>query len=366
MRVPYNYLPMQFKNTNNIFKKWKKLIRSTDFTLGVYVSEFEKKFSKFVNMKYCISTNNGTDALILALKSIGIKKGDQVITVSNTFYATVGAIVACGATPVFVDCDQRFQIDLNKVQKAITKRTKAILPVHWAGASPNMMEICKIAIKNNLKIVEDACMGIGASIENKSPGTFGVCNAFSMHPLKTLNVMGDGGMVVTNNSKLANWMFKYRNHGMINRDKIVFWGGNMRLQPLQAVVAIEGLNDIKKIIKIRNTNAKVLDRGLLKNNNITIPHRPKNYIESYALYMCLAQHRDKLMNYLSKYKIESKVHYPIPLHLQIASKNLGYQKGDFPVSEHQAKNLITFPVHQYLKKDQLNYMIKKINDFYNL
>ena len=227
------------------FTEWSKLIDTTEFTLGSKVLEFEKKFANYIGVKYCISTNNGTDALILSLKSIGIGKDDEVITVTNSFYASAGAIVACGAKPVFVDCDDRYQISLKEIEKKISKKTKAIMPVHWGGASPEIEKICKLAKKHNLYVIEDACMGIGAKINNKSPGTFGIVNAFSMHPLKSLNVMGDGGMVVTNNKKKFLWLKKYRNHGMINRDKIEFWGVNMRLQPLQAVVALEGLKRIR-------------------------------------------------------------------------------------------------------------------------
>ena len=147
MRVPYNYLPMEFRSNGKIMKHWKKLIKSTDFTLGKYILEFEKKFSKYIGAKYVISTNNGTDALILSLKSIGVKKGDEVITVSNTFYASAGAIVACGAKPILVDCDDRYQIDIKAIEKKINKKTKAIMPVHWGGASPDMFSIMKLAKK---------------------------------------------------------------------------------------------------------------------------------------------------------------------------------------------------------------------------
>ena len=147
MNIPYNYLPIEFKNNNKIFSHWKKLIKSSDFTLGKYIIEFEKKFAKYIGSKYVISTNNGTDALILSLKAIGVKKGDEVITVSNTFYATVGAIVACGGKPVLVDCDERYQININEIKKKINKKTKAIIPVHWGGASPDMITKMKLAKK---------------------------------------------------------------------------------------------------------------------------------------------------------------------------------------------------------------------------
>ena len=365
MKVEYNYLPFEFKSNNKIFIEWKKLIKSTDFTLGKYVKKFEDSFKKFVKAKYCISTNNGTDALILALKALGVQRGDEIITVCNSFYATAGAIVACGAKPVFIDCDDRYQIDYTKIEKKITSKTKVIIPVHWGGASPEMNEILKIASKHKLKIVEDACMGIGAKILKKSPGTFGDIGAYSMHPLKSLNVMGDGGMVTTNNKKIYDWLIKFRNHGMINRDEIEIWGENIRIQPLQAIVACENLKKLKKVIKIRNNNAKFLDNNLKKlYPNVIIPKRKKNYIETFALYMCLFDKRDKLIEYLTKKKIEAKIHYPIPLHLQKPSLKMGYKKGDFPIAEKQANKLITLPVHQFLKKNQLNYIVKSINNFY--
>ncbi len=365
MKIPFNYLPLQFKNTSIFFREWKKLIKSCEFTLGPYVKKFEKNFSKFIGIKYCVSTNNGTDALVLALKSLNIKKGDEVITVCNSFYATAGAIVACGAKPVFVDCDERYQIDINKIEKKITKKTKVIMPVHWGGASPDMKKIMNISKKYNLKVVEDACMGIGAKIKNKKPGTFGHVNAFSMHPLKSLNVMGDGGMVVTNNTKIARWLKRYRNHGMINRDQIIEWGENKRLQPLQAVVADIELKRVNLIISKRNKNAKIFDKKLSKIKFIKVPKRENKNIETFALYMARFKKRDKLKKYLIKNGIEVKIHYPIPLHLQKASKILGYKKGNFPEAEKQANELLTLPVHQYLSKKQINFIVQKIENFYN-
>ena len=248
MHVPYNYLPQEFSDVEEIFQNWKLLVNSSEYTLGPFVEKWEKTFAKFVGAKFCVSTNNGTDALILSLKALGIGEGDEVITVSNTFYATVGAIVAVGATAVLIDSDERFQINAEIIEDYITSKTKVIIPVHWAGASNKMEKICKIAVKYNLKVIEDACMGIGGKVEKKHPGTFGELGAFSMHPLKSLNAIGDGGMVVTNDENLFRWMLKYRNHGMIDRNHIEFWGENFRLQPLQAVVAEIGLKkfDYKK------------------------------------------------------------------------------------------------------------------------
>jgi aminotransferase EvaB len=364
MKVEYNYLAKEFRENKKIFSEWKNLIKSTDFTLGRYVDKFEKKFANFVKAKYCISTNNGTDALILGLKALNIKKGDEVITVCNSFYATTGAIVSVGARPIFVDCDDRYQIDIDGIEKKINKKTKAIIPVHWGGASPNMYKIVSIAKKYKIKILEDACMGIGGDIQGKHPGTFGDIGAFSMHPLKSLNVMGDGGAVVTNNKKIYEWMKFYRNHGMINRDEIIMWGVNYRMQPLQAIVALEGLKKMSKNLEIRRNNSIFLDSELLKLNKfIKLPFRPKNYKETFALYMILCEKRDQLKKFLEQSNIETKIHYPIPLHKQKAfTKIFGRKKMNN--SDYQADRLLTIPVHQFLSKNQLKYIILKIKKFY--
>ena len=368
MKLNYNYLQQEFSNPSQIIKEWKKLIRSSDFTLGKYVAKFENSFAKFIGSKYCISTNNGTDALILCLKALNIKPGDEVITVVNTFYATVGAIEAVGATPVFCDCDDRYQIDINDIEKKITKKTKVILPVHWGGASPDMYQIMKIAKSNNLKVVEDACMGIGASVKGKSPGTFGHVSAFSLHPLKSLNVMGDGGAVVTNDKRIYEWLLKYRNHGMINRDTIEIWGVNKRMQPLQCIVALWGLKKIKKVIKIRNNLAKYYDKKLTKFKKfIAVPKRIEGFTETFALYMILCKKRDRLKKFLEKKNIEVKIHYPKGLNQQPAFKKFNQKRNSmkFKNSDKQAKMLLTIPVHQFIKRKQQDYLIKNLKTFYS-
>ena len=363
--VPYNYLPEQFKNRNDIFEEWEKLAQTSEFTLGPKVAEFEKSFAAFVGAKYCIATNNGTDALILALKALGIKNGDEVITVPNSFYATTGAIVACGATPVFIDVDSRYQMDAAVLEKAITNKTRAILPVYWGGAAPDMKAIIEIARKHNLAVVEDACMGIGGSHRGIPQGRFGQIGAFSMHPLKSLNVMGDGGMLVTDDKDLFEWILQYRNHGMKDRDHITMWGVNMRLQPLQAIVANIELPRVPQIIEERNRNAEYLDTALVNlAPHVITPERKTYDTETYSLYMVLCEDRDKLLKYLHEKKVDAKIHYPIPLHLQEAAVSLGYKEGSFPIAESQAKKVITLPVHQFLNENQLQYMVNCIKDFY--
>lgn len=362
MRVPYNYLPFQFADPDPILAEWRRLIASSEFTLGPWVEAFEKKFAAYVGVRHCISTNTGTDALVLALRAVGVRPGDEVVTVVNTFYATVGAIVAVGARPIFVDCDDRFQIDASQVERAISDKTKAILPVHWAGCSPDIKRIVAIADNHGIPVVEDACPAVGAYVNGRHAGTHGRIGAFSMHPLKPLNVMGDGGMVVTDNDGLAEWMRRYRNHGMVDRDHIQIWGVNMRLQPLQAIVASHVLDTVEDLVAIRNRNARLLDAGL--KGLAHIPDRPPGNVEAYQLYLACFDRRDELLRHLIAHEIEAKVHYPLPLHLQQAAADLGYKRGDFPRAERQAAEVITIPAHQFILPDQIEFMLDTIRNFY--
>lgn len=365
MQVKYSYLSEQFANVDDYFNDLRQLVATGEFTLGPFVESFEKKFANYINIKHAIGTNCGTDALILALKAVGVKPGDEVITVPNTFIATVGAIIAVGAKPVFVDCDERYNIDVNGIEKAITPRTRAIIPVHWAGSLADIEAVLGIADNHGLAVVEDACQALGATVKGRFVGTFGKVNAFSMHPLKPLNVWGDGGIVVTDDDEAAAFLRLYHNHGLKDRDHVQIWGVNTRLQPVQAVVASRLLDRVEEIIAARIRNARQLDAGLndLK-EFVTIPPREPRYRDVYQLYIVRVARRDDLLAYLISKGIEAKIHYPIPLHLQPAAAGLGYKRGDFPVCERQAAEIITLPVHQHISAEQIDYVINAMYSFY--
>ena len=365
-RVPYNYLPLQFGDRADIIAKWKELSKSGEFTLGPYVEDFEMKFANYMETDFCISTNTGTDALILAMKAVGIQAGDEVLTSPNSFYATAGAIVACGAKPVFVDVDARMQIDHKKIEQKITGRTKAIVPVYWAGAGPEMPYIEQIARNHNLKVVADACMAIGGRYAGRTAANWGDIAAYSMHPLKSLNVMGDGGAISTNNSEYAIWLKKYRNHGMINRNEIEFYGVNSRMQPLQAIVAAIEIEKLDDIVSKRNAIASIYDQELSRlSPHVEIIPRRTGDLETYCLYMIRVQRRDELLGILISAGIEAKVHYPIPLHQQNASRSLRLNYDDLPSADEQALSILTLPCHQYLDFEQVNYVIDSIKDFFS-
>lgn len=365
MQVKYSYLDQQFADVETYFQDLRKLVSTGEFTLGPFVEAFEKKFAAYIGVKHAIGTNTGTGALILSLKAVGVRSGSEVITVANTFIATVGAIVAVGARPVFVDCDERYQIDVNKIEGAISSKTASILPVHWAGCSPEMDRILEIANRHGIPVVEDACPAVGAKIKGRSAGTFGKVSAFSMHPLKPLNVWGDGGIIVTNDNEAAKFLKLYRNHGLLDRDHVEIWGINDRLQPFQAVVGSRVLDTVEDLVEARIRNARLFDEGLKGLEScIRPPRRPEGYREVYQLYLATAKHRDALVKFLINSGIEAKVHYPIPIHLQNAARALGYKRGDFPVCERQADEIITLPAHQHITEEQIDYTVSVIREFY--
>mgnify|MGYP001274587121 FL=1 len=361
--IKHNYLKEQFSDYKAIFSKLEKVVKKGDYTLGNKVNEFENKISKLLNAKYVVALGSGTDALMLSLKALGVKEGDEVITTPYTFYATIGAIVTAGAIPIFVDVTDDYNINPNLIEKKITKKTKAILPVHWSGRICNMKQIIKIANKHSIPIVEDACHAITATQGNKFAGNFGTFGCFSLHPLKNLNVWGDGGFLLTNSKKYYEKILLLRNHGLISRNVNKIFGYNSRLDTVQAVVAIELLKKIKKITNCRISNSKYLDSKLKKLPNIITKDRAPENKEVFHLYEFRVLNnklRNKIIKFLIKNKIDAKIHYPIPMHLQPASKIYGYKKGDFPVTEKLANTSISLPVHEFITKKNIDFIVNII------
>jgi len=365
MRVPYSYLREQFADSEPILRDIKGLLESTQFTLGPPVAEFEERFARLCGAKHAIGVGTGTDALFLSLKALGVGPGDEVITAADTFIATAGAIVQAGARPVFVDVLDDFNIDPGQIEAAITPRTKALLPVHYAGQPAKMGPILEIARRHRLPVVEDACQAISAAIDGTLVSNFGVAAGFSLHPLKNLNVWGDGGVIVTNSAELDATLRLLRNHGLRNRDEVEIFGYNCRLDSLQAIVGNHLIRDTEGITAARIKNALALDAGLASlAPRVRVPKRQPNERHVFHLYMFEADDRDRLLAWLLEREIEAKVHYPVPLHLQPAGRRLGYKEGDFPVAERQAKRIITLPVHQHLSAAQVQFMIDSVTAFY--
>ena len=364
MKVELIDLKQRFKHEEKtIMKIVHKVLSKGNLILTKEVQNFEKSVCKYTNTKYCLGLNSGTDALMMSLWSSGIKKGDEVITSPISFVATANAIVHVGAKPVFVDVGEDLNINPRLIENAITKKTKAIIPVHWTGRVCQMDEIMKIANKYGLIVIEDAAQATGAYYKKKHAGTFGKISAFSTHPLKNLNALGDGGFVITNDKRLYDKIKLYRSHGLEGRDDAKIIGVNSRLDSLNAEVLSFRLKKLKEIIKKRKKNIN-LYRKYIKTDKVKILADGKNEINSYVMFITLSKKREKLQKYLKKYRIQSLLYYPTPLHMHKSMKFLKYGKGSLPNAEKIASEVISFPHHQHITEKQIKYVCSKINLFY--
>jgi aminotransferase EvaB len=365
MHVPYSYLERQFEDVEPYLDDLRKFVKTTDFTIGAELDRFEKRFAALHNAPHAIGVGTGTDALAMSLKVLGIGAGDEVITCANTFIATIGSIVQAGATPVLVDSENGYVIDPNKIEAAITDKTKAIMPVHYTGNLADMPRIKEIADKHNLEIVEDACQTILGNIDGKHAGTWGATAAFSLHPLKNLNVWSDAGVIITHSDELANKLRLYRNHGLTDRDTCVEYGINCRMDTIQAVIANRLMNQLEDLTTRRIAIAHQYDAAFADlSQYIDVPVRRKGVNHVFHIYVLRVKHRDALLQHLKDSGIEAKIHYPIPMHLQPAAKHLGYKKGDFPMAEAHGQSVITFPAHPYLTNEEIDYVISTVRNFY--
>ena len=357
-------MPEQFADPEPIFARLREVIAAGDFTLGKVVGEFEARFANAVGVQFAFGVGSGTDGLRLALKALGVGPGDEVITTANTFIATVGAIADTGAITKFVDCADDFCMDVSLLEAAITPRTKAIIPVHMTGAMVDMPRLLEIAAARGIPVIEDACQAVKSSLDKRPAGSWGLIGAFSLHPLKFINIWGDGGVMTTSDADIANRISLLRNHGLQSRDEIVSLGVNSRLDTVQAVVALHVLDQADWIANQRRTNAAFYDQALAHIEQVRIPPRDPRVLHSYVTYQVLAQRRDALLAHCAARAIECKIHYPIPLYCQQGLRHLGYKRGDFPVTDRHADTTITLPVHQYLSRDQISFVVDSIAEFY--
>ena len=365
LEINHNYLKDQFSDYQDILQKVGRVVERGDFTLGRAVEEFEHRYAGIIGTKHAVGVGSGTDALFLSLKALGVGPGDEVITTPFTFFATIGAIVTAGATPVFVDVRADYNIDTSKIEAAITNKTKVILPVHWSGKPCEMRQIEEIAEKYDVQVVEDACHAIAASIDGKGAGSFGAFGCFSMHPLKNLNVWGDGGIACTNSDELADKLRLMRNHGLVGRDHCHMFAYNSRLDTIQAVIADHLLDKIGDITRSRIENAKMLDESLRGLDQVTVQNRDLGRIKQvYHIYSLCFEKRDELQKYLINNGVDAKIHYPIPMHLQPAAKKYGHQVGDFPIAEEIANTTLSLPVHEFIGEKHIEKMASLIKGFY--
>lgn len=364
MKVRYSYLAQQFADIDDLWAELKAFVPTGDFTLGKPLQEFERRFAALIGSRHAIGVNSGTDAIKLSLKAVGVGHGDEVITAANTFVATVGAINEIGAKPVFVDVIDTFCMDVAQVERAITPRTKAIVPVHFTGYMTDMPKLQEIAKRHALPLVEDACQSIYGAIDGKNAGTWSMAGCFSLHPLKNLNVWSDGGVIVTDDDYIAEQLRLLRNHGLANRDEVTILGYNSRLDTIQAVVGNWLIPQAIEITEKRIDNAAHYDRQLGEISQIRIPPRVQGMRCVYHLYIVFAERRDALLVHCRAAGIEAKVHYPVPIYRQPALAHLGHKLGDFPVTDRHALGVITFPVDQHISRAEQDYVIETVRKFY--
>lgn len=366
LTVPFLDLKAQYESIRpEIQQAINTVLERQMFILGDEVAQLELELARYLGVKHVVTLNSGTDALIMSLRVLGIGLGDEVITQPNSFIATTLAITEVGATPVFVDIDEEtMQIDTKKIESAITKKTKAILPVHLFGAPCEIDKIVKIAKIHSLFVIEDAAQSFGSSLNGKHLGSFGNLSALSFYPGKNLGAYGDGGAIATSDSQLYEKLIMLRNYGQKKKYHHVKIGLNSRLDEIQAAVLRVKLKHIDKWNSLRLGHSRLYNHGLDKDKYLISNIYP-NGISNYHIYPIRVSEnfREELIEYLSANKISTLIHYPIPIHLQDCYTYLGHKRGDFPITEHAALRLISLPMYSELDQNSIQFVITTLNSF---
>ena len=364
-KVRFVNFPRQYQLHKKEFDRvFEEIMSGGDFILRRHVEEFEKRIAEYVGTKYAIGVNTGTDALYLSARALGFGPGDEVITVAHTFVATVGAIVQCGANPVLVDVTDDFNIDVKKIEAAITPRTKGIIPVHLNGHSCNMNKIMEIAQKHRLKIIEDAAQALGAKFKGKRCASFGDTGIFSFYPAKVLGTAGDGGMVCTNDDGLARKIRAFRDNGRVESvDVVECFGWCTRLDNLHAALLNMKFNYFEQWIKRRREVAKMYDEGLSDIPELALPPKPNtDYFDVYQNYVIRTEQRDKLVAHLQKSGVEVLISWRVPMHHQ---KALGLSHFILPMTERISAEVISLPMYPELTDEEVELVTEAVRRFFH-
>lgn len=362
MEVPFNVLDrMYLRNKNEYDTKILNILEKGWYVLGNEVKEFEKEFSNYIGSQSVIGVDNGLNALVMAFRAIGIEEGDEVIVPANTYIATVMGISMNKGKPIFVEPDEYYNIDVDKIEEVITSKTKAICVVHLYGQAAKMDKIMEIAQKYNLKVIEDCAQSHGAKYNNKTTGTFGI-GCFSFYPSKNLGCFGDGGAIVTNLAELDRDFRVLRNYGSEKRYYNEVVGYNSRLDEIQAGLLRVKLSHLNELTEEREKLANnYLNK--IKNSKIQLPKVRENATSVWHLFVIRTKEREKLEKYLKEKGVSTVIHYPIPPHLSKAYEYLGYKKGDFPITERYAETILSLPLYNGMTEEEQNYVIEIINKY---
>jgi len=342
----------------------KRVLRSGQYILGKEVENFEKNFASYLNVKYCLGVGNGLEALQIALMSLDIKEGDEIITTPFSMAANAIAIKTIGAKPVFVDIDDYFHIDANKIERKISSHTKAILPVHLYGQIVDIEKIRKIARKHQLFLIEDAAQAHGTEYRGKKAGTFGDLGCFSFYPTKNLGAFGDGGAIVTDDKRLYEKCKMIRNYGQKDRYEHELCGLNSRLDEIHAAILSLELKYLDKFNQIRKGLAKIYFQELKNTKEIKLPKIRKNANHVFHAFVIEVERRNELINFLAKKKIPTLIYYPIPIHKQKCF--LEFNHLSLPIAEEKVNNVLALPMHPFLKNKDIIYISQKIMKFYEI
>jgi len=366
MRIPSFDLKRQYQMLKvEIDQVVQNVLASGQFILGENVSLLEKEIADYCGTKYAVGVASGTDALLLSLRACGIGPGDEVITTPFTFFATAEVISNLGARPIFVDIQpDTFNIDVEKIERAITRNTRAILPVHIFGQMCDMDKLIEIKEKYNLFVIEDACQAIGATYNGKRAGSIGDVGCFSFFPTKNLGAYGDGGMIVTSNEELKDKLMALRNHGSVKKYYHSELGYNSRLDEIQAAILRVKLKHLDDFIRRRQEIAELYTILLSDIPYVKVPSIKPGHTHTFHQYVIRAENRDELQKYLSDNGIGSTVYYPLPLHLQKVYENLGYKLGDLPESEKASREVLALPMWPELKDEEVKVVVEVIKSFY--
>lgn len=364
MKIPFvSFIPLEKELEKEIREAFERVFKASWYIGGIEDEKFEEEFAAYCNTKYCVGCGNGLDAIILSLKALGIKEGDEVIVPSNTYIATALAVTYVGATPVMVEPKiETFNINPEKIEEKITKKTKAIIPVHLYGQACEMDKIIEIAKKYNLFVIEDCAQAHGATFKGKVIGSFGDAACFSFYPGKNLGAFGDAGAVVTNNKELADKIRALGNYGSDYKYHHIYKGNNSRLDEIQAAILRAKLPSLPKV----NENRRMIANRYLSeinNPNFELPYVNEDCVPVWHVFGIRCKEREKLEKYLNDKGIKTNKHYPISMHMQECYKDLGLKEGDLPIAEEISNTELSIPMYYGMTNEEIQYVIDILNNY---
>ncbi len=362
--VPYVALGLRARRVKReLMAAIERVLDHGMYILGPEVAEFETRFARYCGTRYAVGVADGTSALILTLRALGVGPGDEIVTAPNSFVASASCAALLGATPRFVDVRaDDMNMDPDRLDAALTGRTKAIIPVHLTGHPADMEPILKIAERHGIPVIEDAAQAVGTTYQGRRTGSLGYAGCFSLHPLKNLHSAGDAGIITTNDEKLYQWLLQARNHGLRTRDEVGFWSTNSRLDTIHAAVLNVMLDHLDTWIAERRAVAREFSQGL--HDVVGVPEERPGCLHTYQTYMIKVERRAELLTHLRQHGVDAKIHYPLTIPMQEAARPLGHSPADFPVATRLSERIVSLPIYAEMTREQRTTVIDGVRSFY--